>query len=70
MEAAIARGLPDELLLVAIAVSLDPPDCAWAQEVCLRLAALRDPHEYVRGQADAAASDVEMFLGWTLDRPE
>ncbi|HEX8274323.1 MAG TPA: hypothetical protein VF615_16925 [Longimicrobiaceae bacterium] len=106
VEAVIARGLPDELLHVPVAVSLDPPDCAWAQEVCLRLAAhphfnvrgnavlgfghlartcgaleearvrpiveaaLRDPHEYVRGQAEAAADDLAHFLGWTLDRPE
>jgi hypothetical protein len=33
-------------------------------------AALRDPHEYVRGQAEAAADDLAHFLGWTLDRPE
>lgn len=32
-------------------------------------AALRDPDDWVRGQADAAADDIEHFLGWKLDRP-
>jgi hypothetical protein len=32
-------------------------------------AGLVDPHEYVRGQANAAADDVEHFLGWSLVRP-
>lgn len=106
VEAAIARDLADELLHVPLRVSLDPPDCAWAQDVCLRLAshphfnvrgnavlgfghlartcgaldearvkpvveaALRDPDAYVRGQADAAAGDIEHFLGWRLDWPD
>jgi hypothetical protein len=30
---------------------------------------LRDPHEYVRGQAGTAAEDIEQFLGWQLERP-
>jgi len=30
---------------------------------------LRDESEYVRGQADCAADDVKMFLGWTVQRP-
>lgn len=49
VEAALARDQADELLHVPIAVSLDPPDCAWAQEVCIRLAAHPDPN--VRGNA-------------------
>ena len=32
-------------------------------------AALLDPHEYVRGQANAAADDIEQSLGWALVRP-
>jgi hypothetical protein len=32
-------------------------------------AALRDPHEWVRGQATSAADDIEQFLAWKLDRP-
>jgi len=32
-------------------------------------AALRDQHEYVRAQADAAMDDVEHFLGWRTSRP-
>lgn len=31
-------------------------------------AGLRDAHEYVRGQAEAAADDVEHFLGWSISR--
>lgn len=49
VETVLARGAPDELLHVPVAVSLDPPDCAWAQDVCLRLAA--HPHFNVRGNA-------------------
>ena len=32
-------------------------------------AALRDPDDWVRGQATSAADDIEQFLGWKLDRP-
>ena len=32
-------------------------------------AALEDESEYVRGQADAAADDVEFFLKWKVQRP-
>jgi hypothetical protein len=32
-------------------------------------AALRDESDYVRGQADAAADDVEFFLKWNVHRP-
>jgi hypothetical protein len=31
-------------------------------------AGLGDSHEYVRGQAEAAADDVEHFLGWSIAR--
>ncbi|MEE2690243.1 MAG: hypothetical protein VX640_01765 [Pseudomonadota bacterium] len=31
-------------------------------------AALHDPARFVRGQADAAADDIEHFLGWKIDR--
>jgi hypothetical protein len=31
--------------------------------------ALRDESDYVRGQADAAADDVEYFLQWQVYRP-
>jgi hypothetical protein len=34
----------------------------------LVLAGLADPDPYVSGQADSAASDLEFFLGWTLER--
>jgi HEAT repeat protein len=49
VERLLARNDPADLLHVAIAVSLDPPDCAWAQEVCIRLAAHGDAN--VRGNA-------------------
>lgn len=42
VEAVLARGDPAELLYAPIVVSLDPPDCAWAQDICLRLAAHAD----------------------------
>ena len=49
MEAAIERNQPDELLYVPIWVSMDPPDCAWAQDICLRLSS--HPNFNVRGNA-------------------
>jgi HEAT repeat protein len=49
MEAAIQRNVPEELLYVPPFISLDPPDCAWATDVCLRLAT--HPHSDVRGNA-------------------
>ncbi|HYW11607.1 MAG TPA: hypothetical protein VE871_06600 [Longimicrobium sp.] len=106
VEAAIARDEAAELLHVPILVSMDPPDCAWAQEICIRLAAhphanvrgnailgfghlartcgaldeprvrplvesaLHDEDDYVRGQADAAAGDLEHFLGWRIEGAE
>ena len=45
VERQLERDLPADLLHVAIAVSLDPPDCAWAENVCIRLAAHRDANE-------------------------
>lgn len=101
VDAVIARGDPEELLHAPILVSMDPPDCAWALEICITLAthaheivrgnaalafghltrtcgaldearvrplieaALKDESDYVRGQAYAAACDLEHFLGWT-----
>lgn len=32
-------------------------------------AGLADPDPFVSGQADAAASDLEHFLGWSLSKP-
>jgi len=49
VEEAIARDVPDELLYVPISVSMYPPDCAWAQEICIRLSA--HSHFNVRGNA-------------------
>jgi len=32
--------------------------------------ALRDPSEYVRGQAESAAEDLATFLSWEFEHPE
>jgi hypothetical protein len=61
IEGAIARDEPDELLHVPILVSLDPPDCAWAQEICIRLAA--HPHVTVRGNAVLAFGHLARTCG-------
>lgn len=49
IEAVIARDDPDDVLIAPIVVSLDPPDCEWAESVCVRLAIHRD--ERVRANA-------------------
>ena len=38
IEAAIARDDHDALVYAPIAVSMDPLDRQWAEEICLRLA--------------------------------
>ena len=48
-EAIIVRDDPEDVLYVPIVVSLNPPDCAWAQEICIRLSS--HPHEDVRANA-------------------
>jgi hypothetical protein len=49
VEAVLRKGDPSELLYAPIVVSLDPPDCQWAQDICVRLARHSDPT--VRGNA-------------------
>ena len=49
VEEVLRRGDPSELLYAPIVVSMDPPDCQWAQDVCVRLA--RHPDPTVRGNA-------------------
>jgi hypothetical protein len=49
IEAAVARGLPEDLLYVPIAIGMDPPDCAWAEAICLSL--VGHPDFNVRGNA-------------------
>ncbi|MBX9401687.1 HEAT repeat domain-containing protein [Lysobacter sp. BMK333-48F3] len=49
IEAAITRGLPDELAYVPILIGMDPPDCAWAEAICVTLA--RHPDADVRANA-------------------
>jgi len=48
-EAIIARNDPEDVLYVPIVVSLDPPDLAWAQDICIRLSS--HEHEDVRANA-------------------
>ena len=43
VEAVIAADNPADLLYAPILVSMDPPDAAWAQDVCVRLAVHPDP---------------------------
>ena len=49
MEEAILRDNPEELLYVPAWVSMDPPDCKWAEDICIKLSV----HENfnVRGNA-------------------
>jgi hypothetical protein len=49
VEAVLARGIPEELLYVPIVITMDPPDCAWSEAICLSLAV--HPHFNVRGNA-------------------
>lgn len=49
VDAVVARGIPEELLYVPIVITMDPPDCAWAESICLTLA--EHPHFNVRGNA-------------------
>jgi len=49
VDTVIARDDPDEVLFAPIVVSLDPPDCEWAESVCARLAVHSD--ERVRANA-------------------
>ena len=49
VDAVISRGDPSELLYVPIVITLDPPDCKWATDICIQLADHADPT--VRGNA-------------------
>ncbi len=49
IEAAIWRDNPDELLYVVLSAALYSEDSAWAEDVCVRLAAHQ--HYNVRGNA-------------------
>lgn len=49
VERAIAADDPTELAYAPVVVSMDPPDHAWAADVCRRLSDHRD--EWVRGNA-------------------
>ena len=49
MEEAIKKNNPEELLYVPIWITMDPPDCEWACNICVKLST----HENfnVRGNA-------------------
>lgn len=49
VEAVLARGDPEEILYVPVIISLDPPDCAWSQELCIQLSS----HEHTDVRANA-----------------
>ena len=49
VEAVIARNESAELLYAPIVVSMDPPNCEWAESVCVRLAT----HSHPRVRANA-----------------
>ncbi|MCH7727642.1 MAG: HEAT repeat domain-containing protein [Planctomycetes bacterium] len=49
VDAVIEHGNPDELLYVPIVVSMDPPDCVWAEAICSRLSTHDNPA--VRGNS-------------------
>ncbi len=102
IEAAITRNHVNELLYVPIWISMDPPDCQWAENICIQLSqhthfnvrgnavlgfghlartcgslnrdtvfpiiaqALADKNDYVRGQAHAAAEEIDHKLGWGI----
>lgn len=49
IEKAIRRNNPEELLHVPVCVSMNPPDCAWAEGICIKLSS--HGHFNVRGNA-------------------
>ena len=49
VEAVIERGDAEDLGYVPIVVSMDPPNCDWAESICLRLCTHNDGR--VRGNA-------------------
>ncbi len=65
VDAILRRGDPGELLYVPLSVGLHAEDAAWAQEVCIGLAAHAD--ERVRGNALLGLGHVARVHG-TLDR--
>ena len=52
VEDALRRNADDEISLVPLTIALVATDCAYAQQVCLKLAA--DPRPMVRGNALAS----------------
>jgi len=61
VEAAVARGEPEELLRVVLAVALHSEDGSWASAVCLQLA--RHQHFHVRGNAILGLGHVARRFG-------
>ena len=65
VEAVILRADPAELLYVPIVISLDPPDCMWASEICIQLS--KHSESTVRGNAILGFGHLSRTCG-ELDR--
>lgn len=65
VESVIERGDVDELGYVPIVVSMDPPDCDWAADICLRLSS--HPDGRVRGNSVLGFGHLARICG-KLDR--
>jgi hypothetical protein len=65
VEAVLLRADPEELLYVPVVVSLTPPDCAWAEALCVRLAT--HPDARVRANAILSFGHLARVVGH-LDR--
>ncbi len=61
VEAVLARGDPAEMLHVPIVVSLNPPETAWAEGICFRLAEHDDAQ--VRANAILGFGHLARTLG-------
>lgn len=61
----IRRGDPHELLYIPIAVSMDPPDCAWSERICVQLAGHHDFN--VRGNAVLGFGHLARTCGYLAE---
>ena len=61
IEDLLSTAEPEELAEVPIVISLDPPDAAWAEEICLDLSDHDDP--LVRGNSIEALGYLARTTG-------